>query len=201
MKRRSRINRTLLALLGVVVLIGGLLVVMGGLDLYRRWNLDPPEGWPLTSPGDVLLPAADRTRYTAEDWWWPAVIGALTLLTLLALVWLLSQGRRHQPRKLTAGASRPHRAIQIRNQTLADAVAADTARLPGIDQARARITGTVKHPELRLRLTLTPGAEPAAVLSALHDGPLANLQTATGWQDPPVHARLKVTPHPARHTD
>ncbi|MEV7180935.1 alkaline shock response membrane anchor protein AmaP [Kitasatospora sp. NPDC093679] len=201
MRKRSTINRTLLALIGLTLLIGGLLVVMGSLDLYRRWHLDPPAGWPLTSPGDVLLPAADRTRYTAEDWWWPAVIGGLTVLTFLALTWLLIQVRRYRPRTLTAGASRPRHAVDIRNQALADAVAADTARLPAVDGARATITGTAGRPELHLHLTLVPGAEPATALNAVREEALANLAASTGWHDIPVHVRLRIAPHPARHID
>lgn len=106
MNSHSVLNRTLLTIAGLVLLGGGLLVLTGGLDLYRRWGLAPPAGWPLTSPHDTLLPAHDRTRWTGEDWWWPTVIAALAILIALALWWLLAQLRHRHPGRLPV-ATRP----------------------------------------------------------------------------------------------
>lgn len=97
MKRKSAINRVLLALTGIVLLGSGILILAGGFDLYRRWRLTPPDGWPLTAPDGVLLDAADRTRWTDEGWWWPVVIAVLTLVVVLAVWWLLAQLRRTHP--------------------------------------------------------------------------------------------------------
>ncbi|WP_432169605.1 hypothetical protein [Streptomyces sp. 1222.5] len=41
-----------------------------GLDLYRRHDLTPPAGWPLTASDDVLLGSGDRARWSSQGWWW-----------------------------------------------------------------------------------------------------------------------------------
>ncbi|MFD0394068.1 DUF6286 domain-containing protein [Streptomyces nogalater] len=111
MTQRSALNRSLLGLAGLVLLGGGLLILSAGLDLYRRRDLVPPDGWPLTAPADVLLGSADRTRWSSQGWWWwPAVIAALALVALLALWWLLAQLRRHRPGSLAVGGTPRRRA-------------------------------------------------------------------------------------------
>ncbi|MEU5021009.1 hypothetical protein AB0G60_26910 [Streptomyces angustmyceticus] len=41
MREHAKTNRTLLALLGLVLLGGGLLVLADGADIYRRRHLEP----------------------------------------------------------------------------------------------------------------------------------------------------------------
>src|SRR5690348_4162300 len=98
MTPRTVLNRSLLALAGLVLLGGGLLILFAGLDVYRRHGLVPPVGWPLATPHDVLLGSADRARWSGQGWWWwPAVIATLTLVALLAVWWLLAQLHRRHP--------------------------------------------------------------------------------------------------------
>lgn len=107
MKRKSAVNRILLALTGIVLLGGGLLMLAGSFDLYRSWRMTPPRGWPLTDPRAVLLTRPDQTRWTDEGWWWPTVIAVLAIVVLLALWWLLAQLRRTHPGRIPVGARRP----------------------------------------------------------------------------------------------
>ncbi|MFD3874850.1 alkaline shock response membrane anchor protein AmaP [Streptomyces sp. NPDC058623] len=194
MKRQSVINRILLALAGIVLLGGGLLVLAGGLDLYRRWHLTPPDGWSLTTPHTVLLSTADRTHWTDEGWWWPVVISALTIIVLLALWWLLEQLRRTRPGRMPIGTP-PTDGVELHGHALSNAIAADARQLPGVQQARVQMTGRANHPEVRITLTLTPGTEPGPVLQALCHGPLERARQSTGWAQLPTQAHLKVTAH------
>ncbi|MGW7329257.1 alkaline shock response membrane anchor protein AmaP [Streptomyces sp. NPDC054840] len=195
MKRKSAINRTLLALAGIVLLGTGLLILAGGFDLYRRWSLAPPDGWPLTTPHDVLLAEADRTRWTDEGWWWPAAIAVLAVITLLAVWWLLAQLRRTHPGALSVGGgTHAVDGVELREGALGDALAADARHLPGVHQVRARMDGSSSRPEAHLAVTLTPDAEPAPVLRALSDGPLERARRSTG-RALPATAHLRLTPH------
>ncbi|MEV7729392.1 alkaline shock response membrane anchor protein AmaP [Streptomyces sp. NPDC087917] len=195
MKRKSAVNRVLLALAGIVLLGTGLLLLAGGFDLYRRRRITPPDGWPLTTPRGVLLDDADRTRWVDEGWWWPAVIAVLALVVLLALWWLLAQLRRTHPGPVSVGAD-PLEGVELGESALGDALAADVRHLPGVDQARVRMTGSSHHPEAHFDLTLTPDAEPGALLQALCDGPLERARQSTG-RPLPARARLRVSPHKA----
>lgn len=193
MNSHSVLNRTLLAVAGLVLLGGGLLVLTAGLDLYRRWSLDPPADWPLTGPHDTLLPAQDRTRWTDEGWWWPAVIAALTILAALALWWLLAQLHHRHPRRLPVG-NPPCDGVELYDAALNDALAADTARLPGVHQAQANLTGHAHRPHATLDVTLDPDARPRDVVHAL-EITLHRARRSTGWEQLPARATLRVASH------
>jgi hypothetical protein len=196
MTPRSALNRVLLALTGLVLLGGGLLIVAAGLDLYRRQHLAPPVGWPLTTPHDVLLSSGDRARWSSQGWWWwPAVIAALTLITVLALWWLLAQLRRRHPGGMPVGGTPPQESVELRDRALSDAIATEAGALPGVQQANVRITGRPAHPRTHIALTLTPQGTPSAALHALCQGPLRTARQSTGSPDMPAEARLHVARH------
>ncbi|MEV6834622.1 alkaline shock response membrane anchor protein AmaP [Streptomyces sp. NPDC051133] len=196
MTPRSVLNRTLLGLSGLVLLGGGLLIVAAGLDLYRRQDLAPPVGWPLTTPHDVLLSSADRARWSSQGWWWwPAVIAGLTLITLLALWWLLAQLRRRHPGGMPVGGTPPQESIELRDRALSDAIATEAGALPGVQQAKVRITGRSAHSRTHIALTLTPQGTPGAALNALCQGPLRTARQSTGSPAMPAEARLRVARH------
>ncbi|WP_405859909.1 alkaline shock response membrane anchor protein AmaP [Streptomyces sp. NBC_00090] len=201
MKRQSAVNRVLLALTGIVLLGSGILILAGGLDLYRRWELTPPDGWPLTAPHDVLLDTADRTRWTDEGWWWPVVIAVLAIVVLLALWWLLAQLRRTHPGHIPLGGSPAVDGVELRERALSEALAADAQRQPGVHKARARMDGSVKHPEAHLDLTLGSDSEPGPVLQALGDGPLERARQSTGQIRLPATVQLRARPHKAHRAD
>ncbi|MEU0332597.1 alkaline shock response membrane anchor protein AmaP [Streptomyces sp. NPDC006193] len=196
MTPRTVLNRSLLALAGLVLLGGGLLILSAGFDVYRGRKLAPPAGWPLTRPDDVLLSSADRTRWSHQGWWWPAVIAALALVALLALWWLLRQLRRRAPGVLSVGGTPPQEGVELRDRALGDAIAAESGALPEVAHSAVRITGRTARPGTRVRLTLTPRGAPGAVLGALSEGPLRTARRSTGLSELPAEVRLKV----ARHT-
>ncbi|MFF7235193.1 alkaline shock response membrane anchor protein AmaP [Streptomyces collinus] len=196
MTPRSALNRSLLALAGLVLLGGGLLILFAGLDLYRRHDLVPPAGWPLTAPADVLLGSADRARWSSQGWWWwPAVIAALVLAALLALWWLLAQLSRRRPGSLPVGGTPPQEGVELRDRALADAIATEAGALPGVDDATVRITGRPAHHHTHVGLTLTPEGAPGATLGALCEGPLRTARRSTGLPDMPTEVRLHVARH------
>ncbi|MBW8798148.1 MAG: alkaline shock response membrane anchor protein AmaP [Streptomyces sp.] len=197
MTPRSVLNRILLALTGLVLLGGGLLTGAAGLDFYRRQDLAPPAGWPLTTPDDVLLSSADRARWSSQGWWWwPAVIAGLTLITVLALWWLLAQLRRRHPGGVSVGGTPPQEGVELRDRALSDAIATDAGALPGVQEADVRITGRRARPRTRIALTLAPRGAPDAALDALCQGPLRTARQCTGSPAMPAEARLRVVRHP-----
>ncbi|MGW1728010.1 alkaline shock response membrane anchor protein AmaP [Streptomyces sp. NPDC002306] len=201
MTPRPVANRILLALAGLVLLGGGMLILFAGLDVYRQYNLVPPLGWPLTNKNDVLLSSAERVRWSNQDWWWPAVIAALTLVLLLALWWLLAQLRQCHPGALPVGGTTSRNgSIELRDDVLSNAIAAEAGALPGVKQAAVRITGRPARPRTRVRLTLTPHGAPDAALDALCKGPLRTVQHCTG-SDMPFEARLRVARHKPHRTE
>ncbi|MFF3728123.1 alkaline shock response membrane anchor protein AmaP [Streptomyces erythrochromogenes] len=200
MKRKSAVNRTLLAAVGIILFGVGLLILAGGFDLYRHWRMTPPDGWPLTTPAHVLLSDADRTRWAGNDWWWPATISALAVIVLLALWWLLAQLRRSHPGPLTVGEKTAVDGVELREGALSDALAADARRLAGVRDARVRMTGSSRHPEVDLDITLAPATTPGPVLQNLYDGPLERARQSTG-RALSARAHLGATRHKAHRAD
>jgi hypothetical protein len=202
MTPRPVFNRILLALTGLVLLGGGLLIISAGVDLYSSHNLAPPPGWPLTTPGDILLSSADRARWSSQGWWWwPAVITALILITALALWWLLAQLPRRQPGGIPVGGSPPPQGVELRARALSDAIATEAGALPGVQQANVRITGRLAHPRAHITLTLTPQGTPDAALKTLCEGPLRTARQSTGSPPMPTEARLRVAHHKPRRAE
>ncbi|MEV6993856.1 alkaline shock response membrane anchor protein AmaP [Streptomyces sp. NPDC093228] len=202
MTPRPVFNRILLALTGLVLLGGGLLIISAGIDLYRSHNLAPPAGWPLTTPGDVLLTSSDRARWSSQGWWWwPAVIAALVVIAALALWWLLAQLPRRHPGGIPVGGSPPQEGIELSARALSDAIGAEAGALPGVQRANVRITGRLSHPHAHITLTLTPQGTPDTALKNLCEGPLRTAHQSTGSPLMPTEARLRVAHHKSRRAE
>ncbi|PJN09463.1 alkaline shock response membrane anchor protein AmaP [Streptomyces sp. CB01635] len=201
MNGRSTLNRLLMALSGLVLLGGGLLILTAGLDLYRRLHLAAPAGWPLTTPHDVLLSNVDRIGWSDQGWWWwPAVIAGLVLAAVFALLWLLAQ-LRHRPGSVHLGGTPPPESVELRGRALSDAVTAEARALPGVEQASTHVTGRAARPSLHVALTLTDHGTPAPVLQALCHGPVAHARDCTGLPHLATRARLDVGKHKAHRAD
>ncbi|ANZ19453.1 hypothetical protein SNOUR_31045 [Streptomyces noursei ATCC 11455] len=193
---RATVNRVLLGLIGLLLLGTGGSVLMGGLDLPARRHLDLPSGWPWTRPDGVLLPAADRTRFTDRGWWWPTVIAGLAVLVLLLLWWLLAQLR---PRRLGTVLvdSGDGEGARVRGPALEAVLAAEAVAVDGVDRAAVVLTGRPTTPQVRALLVLAPHADPGTVLLRLADRAVAQARTATGLDALPTEVRLRAVRHRA----
>ncbi len=190
---RTAVNRTLLALVGLVLLAGGALLLAGGLNLNQRWHLGLPSDWTVTDPHHAVLDAADRTRWRGDSWWWPVLFAALGVAAALGLWWLLAQLHRGLTDRVTIPDT-DGVPVRLRGDTLAKAVTAGAEQIPGVARARVRLVGPRRKPRARVALLLTPGAAPEPVLRALSDGPLADARSSTGLTALPADARLRVDP-------
>ncbi|MCC9308260.1 alkaline shock response membrane anchor protein AmaP [Kitasatospora sp. RB6PN24] len=193
---RTTVNRVLLAVIGAVLLIGALLVLVGGFDVYHRLAVTPPSWWPLISPHQPVLSTASRTRWRDRGWWWPAVVAGFALLVVLSVCWLAAQLRRPEPAEIelpTHGT--PGLRLRLRGPALSRAVQEAALHLPEVTAARVRLLG---HPHLarrrarlRAQLLLKPGSDPSAAVVAFQRGPLTYAYGAVGGELP-LELRLQV---------
>ncbi|TXC91452.1 alkaline shock response membrane anchor protein AmaP [Streptomyces sp. ISID311] len=191
---RRTTNRVLLGLAGAVLFGTGGAVLFGGLDLPAKWHLGLPAGWPWSRPGEVLLPADARTRWTHQGWWWPVVIAALAVFVLLMLWWLLSQLRRHRLQEILVDSGDGEGA-ELRGRALAAAVAAETESLDGVDGAGVLLTGSRTAPQVRALLALAPHADPGTVLRRLSHEAVAHARHSAGLDELPAEVRLRAVKH------
>jgi hypothetical protein len=193
---RTTLNRVLLALIGLVLLVVGLSVLVGSLDLQRHWDFTMPGWWPFTGPKDVLLTAHSRTRYRSHGWWWPVVIAALGILVLLALWWLLAQAHSRRLRQLRVDSGDGQGAL-LRGRALESVLTSESEAYDGVQWAGARLIGKRRGPEARLVLGLEPHATPREVVEGLDAAVLERARTSAGLDELPAEARLRAVKHRA----
>ncbi|MGW7005659.1 alkaline shock response membrane anchor protein AmaP [Streptomyces sp. NPDC054933] len=193
-------NRTLLCLIGLILLAVGCAVLIGGLDLPRHWGFSLPSWWPYRGPHDVLLSVHGRTRYRKDSWWWPAVIGVLAVLAVIALLWLLAQFRDRRLGQVLVHSGGDGDVV-LRGRAMEQALVADAAALPGVISAEVLLGGGHTRPRAGVWLVLDRHARPAEVVSDLDARVLAEARASTGLAALPAEARLRVERHRARRVE
>ncbi|MEU8761645.1 alkaline shock response membrane anchor protein AmaP [Streptomyces sp. NPDC048659] len=189
-----RVNRTVLALAGLLLLAGGGAVLAAGL------GLSVPSWWPWSGPDDVLLTRAQRQHWRADGWWWPVVIAALGVLVLLALWWLIAQFRRARLAEVLVDTGDGEAAV-LRGRALEAVLEADATAQEGVARAKVALTGRRTAPRTRVALLLEPYAAPADALTALSAEALGNARTSAGLAALPAEARLRAVKHRARRVN
>lgn len=186
------LNRTWLAVIGLLLLLIGLASTAIGTGLLARAVSSGPVA------GDHLLGpwASDFFAYTV------AVIAVglvAALVALLGLGWLLAQ----VPRTNAAGAYRLQDDVatgltSVSPNVLTDALSTDLQTLPGVTGADAVLRGTAHEPELTVRLTANDRTDIQALLRSVQAGPVVNLTTALGA--PLAQLAVQVDISPERRT-
>ncbi|MFJ5925206.1 alkaline shock response membrane anchor protein AmaP [Kitasatospora sp. NPDC092948] len=195
MSRRA-VNRTILAAVGLLLLVAGALVLLGGLDVYRHLGVTPPHWWPLTSPDQPVLSTAGRTRWTDRAWWWPVAILVPAAVVFGGLWWLFSQLRRGGPAGVDlpspAAPGHPHFALHVRSRAVEDAIETEAISFPEVERVTVRVTGAARRPEVRTVLRLAPGADTGALIDAFRAGPVEHARRSLGLTALPAEIRLRV---------
>ncbi|MFE5297429.1 alkaline shock response membrane anchor protein AmaP [Streptomyces sp. NPDC056632] len=186
-----RVNRIVLALVGLLLVVGGGAVLAAGFDL------PVPSWWPWSGPDDVLLSRSERQHWRDESWWWPVVIAVLAVLVLLSLWWLIAQFRRARLREVLVDSGDGEEAV-VHGRALEAVLEADAAAQEGVARARVALTGRRAAPRTRVALQLEPYASPADALTALSAQALGHARTSTGIPALPTEARLRAVKHRAR---
>ncbi|HEY9439025.1 MAG TPA: alkaline shock response membrane anchor protein AmaP [Streptomyces sp.] len=190
------VNRVLLGLLGLGLFALGGGVLLGGLDLQRRWDFGMPGWWPFRGPDDVVLGTEGRTRWREEGWWWPTVIAVLAVLLALLLWWLLAQ-RRHRLGQVLVD-SEDGAAARLNGRTLEDVIEEEAQALKGVSRAHVRLTGRPTAPTAHVQLLLKPHADPAQTVEQLSRETLAHARDSAGLDRLPSKVRLREVRHRAQ---
>lgn len=191
------VNRVLLGLIGLGSFALGGAVLLGGLDLQRRWDFQAPGWWPFRGPADVILGDEGRTRFRDQGWWWPVVFAVLGVLLVLLLWWLLAQLRRHRLATVLVDSGDGTEA-RLRGRALEDALTAEGEAMKGVARAHVRLTGRPTAPQTQTHLVLDAHAEPTVVLEHLSRKVLRHAQDSAGLDSLPAEVRLRAVRHAAR---
>jgi hypothetical protein len=189
LKKRSRSavarsaggDRSLLVIIGLVVLAVGVLVALIGYNV-----LGPaPAGRPLLDP--VVVDALRAQPLIARI----VAIAVGLLLLVLGLTWTARSLRPERKPDLVLDRG-PQTAITVSASAAADALAGQAAALPGVGRARARMVGTEDAPALRMSLWLSDDADVRDVLDRLDRQVLSSARSSLGLGALPVAVRLEL---------
>lgn len=197
---RTKANRILTCLIGLVLLALGLAVVIGSADLQRHWDFTLPSSWPFDGPHDVLLSNHDRTRYRSDGWWWPVVIAALAVILAGSVWWLLAQAFTGRLRQFRVDSGDGQGAL-IRGRAMEDVLSAESQTGEGVEWARTRLFSRRGDPQVRMVLGLAPHATPREVLKGIDTELLADARSSTGLDSLPAEALLRPVQHRATRVD
>ncbi|MFD3512407.1 alkaline shock response membrane anchor protein AmaP [Streptomyces sp. NPDC058657] len=180
----TSVNRVLLGLTGLV------LTALGGAALVAGLGADVPSWWPFSGRDDVLLSAADRSRWRDEGWWWPVVIGVLAVCALLALWWLVAQLRRRRLAVLRVSGGDTG-AVLLRGRALERVLGEEAEAVPGVERAEVAVTGRRDAPRVRVGLTLGESAAPAGTVAEVARGAVARARESVRVGRLPAEVRVK----------
>lgn len=179
--RADRLNRTLLTLLGLLLLVAGVSgLLFGSGALGERY----PQRY-LLSPGSVSFVADEA------PWLWPVLAALALLLALLALRYLLLQLRTDRVDAVDLTERRNSGETRIDAAAITDALVDAVEACSGVESASARLIRVHRREQLLLYVRLADRADVGQTRRALGEGPLTDLRRVLGDACPEVRVELE----------
>jgi hypothetical protein len=151
--RVDRLNRFVLALLGLLLLGAGGLGIAAGAGAFPG-HRDPE-----------IFPRSVRDYARTTNWFWWAVAGACLVIAVLALRWLLDQLRTERASRLDLTTQSREGVTMVHAGAITDAVAQEAEGLRGVTRASAGL-----RDRLGKKLTLAVDLADFADIAAVRDG-------------------------------
>ena len=182
----DRLNRVLVALLGLLLLVGGVLTLVRSFAGFGARLAD-----------DQLLSGAE-TRFVERysPWSWTVVAVVAALVALLALRWLLAQLRTDRIGPMQLEPDPRGGATTLHPSAVATAVCEEIESYRGVKSARAKLLHDPRRPDLVLSVDLDERADVAATRARIEADAVAHTRQTLGLDDLPT--RLTLRPAPSR---
>ena len=185
----DRTNRTLLTLLGLLLLAAGVAGILAGIDTFGH------------QVANRHLLANSLARYIGDNsaWFWPIAAVAATLLALLALRWLFAV-LRPEPRTgdIHIAAAPGTGYTTLDSGALRDALTAEIETYRGVDNAHIRVLGTPDAPRLAVTVRATDDSDLVALRRRLETQALQHARQALDSPHLPIQLNLAVTNQTSR---
>lgn len=185
----DRTNRTVLGLLGLLLLAAGVAGVLAGTDFFGR------------GADHRHLLANPVAGFIGDNrvWFWPvfALVGAI--IGLLALRWLIAV-LTPAPRTsiIVIPGDRSAGRTTVKSGALSDALTSEVATYRGVHSARVWVDGTPTAPRLNLAVGIDENGDLVALCQRIETEALAHARGALDRPDLPVHLEMTVTAHQSR---
>jgi hypothetical protein len=175
--RVNGVNRTVLAVLGLVLLAAGALGLALSFGAFGD-NAQP------------LLPQGMRDYARDQSWFWWAVAAACLVIALLGLRWLLAQLATDRVGRLDLTTDDRDGLTTVHGSALTDAVQAEVEELRGVVGASAQLRDR-RGRRLSLTVDLAEYADIAEVRHSLEDRVVAHARQAVDDPALPVDVELR----------
>lgn len=176
-----RANRTVLALIGLVLLAAGVAGIAAGTGLFGD-----------RVRTDKVIRQGTRDWVAAHDWFWLVVAAAGILVALLALRWLFAQTSSNRVSFLDVESDRSAGRTVLSGAAVTDAVAGEIGGYRGVERASAHLLGTRGAPTLLLHATLDGKGDPAEVRARIQAEAVAHARQALDAPELPVRLELRL---------
>ena len=186
-QRSGLLNRALLAVIGLVVLLAGIVAALIALGLLARIITAIGIGLAVPVTSSKVLGSGVGAFFDQ-----PVAVGLLgVILGVIGLAWLMAQIPRTNAAKPFRLQDDAARGVTIcRADVLTDAVEADAERLLGVADASAVLRGTARQPELTLKVTVNDRTDIQRLLHSLQAETAARLVSA--METPLKHLAVQV---------
>ncbi|WP_242903929.1 alkaline shock response membrane anchor protein AmaP [Actinomadura terrae] len=182
-RRPAHLNRTGLVILGLILALLGAAALARGLGLFGDGRASAP-----------LLSGQVHRYVDDHSWFWPAVTAAAIVLALLGLAWLLAQGRSAKLAALTLEPDGAGGRTRLPAKAVTEALEAEIEEYPGVRSARARLLGTSRNPEVRLKVAYSGRADLPDLRRRIADEALRRLCAALERDRVRAIVRLRLVP-------
>jgi hypothetical protein len=178
------INRVVLTVLGLLLLAAGGLGLALGVGAFGAWRATDP-----------VLPQEVRAFPEGRPWFWWAVAGALLLIAVLALLWLLTQLKTDRTTRLDLTTSLRDGYTTLHASALTNAVEDEALGITGVTSVSANVHGH-RGQHMSLRVELADSADIGEVRSRLENEVVAHLREGVG--DPSFPVTIELRPGASR---
>jgi hypothetical protein len=178
LNRPARLNRCLLAIIGLTLLAGGGLAMATSL------------GWLLVNPATPLVPGTDLP----PTWMLYAITGATVVLGLLCLRWLAAQlARKPKTRTWRIDGDPAHGHTELAARIATTPFTEEITEYPGIHTAHADLTSAQHSPTLAMVVTTEHDADLNDIRHRLHTHGLPRLRQALDLTSLPATLEFRYT--------
>lgn len=176
-----RANRSILASIGLLLLIAGAAGIAAGAGLFGD-----------TFKKKKVIDQDYRDWVAAHDWFWLAVAGGSILIALLALRWLLAQASTSRVSHLDVESDRTAGRTVLSGSAVTDAVTGEIKGYRGISGASAHLLGTRGAPTLLIHASLDGRGDPAEIRRRIQTDAVAHARQALDKPELPVRLELRL---------
>jgi hypothetical protein len=185
--RVDRVNRVLISLFGLAFLAAGVIGLLIGAGVFG----DSAAHTPLISPQ-----MQDYARQNSS-WYWVVVGSSAAAVALLAMWWLYSQASSGRMPSVHLVENHTDGSTRLQAAALTSAVEADISRYPGVENSSVSLHHWPTAPVLRVGVSLLASADIREVRQQIETHAAVRARQATGWDQLPVHIRLRLDVAPS----